>query len=74
MLNGKLKSHFELWDALLQVEKMFDTMNDEVSIMPKYSIVCVQHATAQPHVQHLQSLRVYGHCLTVNLLAASFSV
>ena len=36
MLNGKLESHFELWDALLQVEKMFDTMNDEVSIMPKY--------------------------------------
>ncbi|DBB12256.1 hypothetical protein WJX82_005134 [Trebouxia sp. C0006] len=29
MLNGKLKSHFELWNALLQVEKMFDTMDDE---------------------------------------------
>ncbi len=35
MLNGKLKSHFELWDALLQVEKMFDTMDDEVIIMSK---------------------------------------
>jgi len=34
MLNGKLKSHFELWNALLQVEKMFDTMDDEVTIMP----------------------------------------
>lgn len=34
MLNGKLKSHFELWDALLQVEKMFDTIDDEVTIMP----------------------------------------
>jgi len=41
MLNGKLKSHFELWDALLQVEKMFDTMDDEVSIMPKVFLIVV---------------------------------
>ena len=31
MLNGKLKSHYELWDALLKVEKMFDTTDNEVS-------------------------------------------
>lgn len=30
MLNGKLKSHFELWDALLEVEKMLETTDDEV--------------------------------------------
>ena len=31
MLNGKLKSHFELWDALLNVEKMLETTDDEVA-------------------------------------------
>ena len=30
MLNGKLKSHFQLWDALLKVEKMFETVDPEV--------------------------------------------
>ena len=32
MLNAKLKTHYELWDALLQVEKLFDTKDDQVII------------------------------------------
>ena len=80
MLNGKLKSHFELWDALLQVEKMFDTMDDEVLILPKYFCLSpvFQHAGAQPSMQHLHFIRkvsrVYGHCLTLKVFAARFSV
>lgn len=31
MLNGKLKSHYQLWDALLKVEKIFETKDDEVT-------------------------------------------
>jgi mannitol/fructose-specific phosphotransferase system IIA component (Ntr-type) len=78
MLNGKLKSHFELWDALLQVEKMFDTMDDEVIIMPKYFCLSYvfQHAIPQPHMQHLYAIeikvcRVYGHCATLTVFQIS---
>lgn len=31
MLNGKLKDHQELWQALVKVEKMFATVPDEVT-------------------------------------------
>lgn len=51
MLNGKLKSHFELWDALLQVEKMFDTMDDEVSIIAIFIFSCHMTFCMQVHSQ-----------------------
>ena len=32
MLNGKLKSHHELWYALLDAEKLFSTKDPQVGI------------------------------------------
>ena len=37
MLNGKLKGHQDLWQALVRVEKMFATMNDEVIQFAAYA-------------------------------------
>ena len=42
MLNGKLKGHQDLWQALVRVEKMFATMKDEVRQLEAYTLV---HAT-----------------------------
>ena len=43
MLNGKLKSHFQLWDALLKVEKLFETKDAKVIIKMEYFLhACTQ--------------------------------
>lgn len=40
MLNGKLNSHFELWDALLKVEKMWETTDPKVQFASCCSNLC----------------------------------
>lgn len=47
MLNGKLKSHQDLWEALVRVEKMFATMDDKVCNLKHMRFVCMRHLEHQ---------------------------
>ena len=47
MLNGQLKGHQDLWQALVRVEKMFAAMDDEVMQLEAYAHgVCTATSTS----------------------------
>lgn len=54
MLNGKLKDHQELWQALVKVEKMFATVLDEVTIttLEICDYVLIGHGCRAKRVHH----------------------
>ena len=58
MLNGKLKGHQDLWQALVRVEKMFATMDDEVHQLHPCADTCIA-MTSKLHFMIAQCLRLF---------------
>lgn len=57
MLNGKLKSHDELWQALLEAEKLFATKDPQVLLCTCTACTpsqCLQHIVTDNAAEGVQ--------------------